>query len=108
MKTLLTPKELAEVIWASESSLRLWVDARSGALAEVTGAYRLPTDEQYGVLGTLNGTRLQLRAVESGDARVANRVFEGDVRGDTLLLQLRGALLVGDDGRRVFVREREP
>ena len=88
--------------------LRLWVDARSGQLAEITGAYRLPTDEQYGVLGTLNGTRLQLRAVESGDARVANRVIEGEVRGDTLLVQMRGALLVGDDGRRVFVREREP
>ncbi len=88
--------------------LRLWVDSRSGALAEITGAYRLPTDEQYGVLGTLDGTRLRLRAVEAGDARVANRLIEGDVRGDTLLVQMRGALLAGDDGRRVFVREREP
>ncbi|MGZ8415184.1 MAG: hypothetical protein ACXW05_20840 [Gemmatirosa sp.] len=88
--------------------LRLWVDARSGALAEITGAYRLPTEEQYGILGTLDGTRLRLRAVESGDARVANRVIEGEVRGDTLLVQMRGALLVGDDGRRAFVREREP
>lgn len=88
--------------------LRLWVDARNGSLAEITGAYRLPTDEQYGVLGTLDGTRLRLRAVESADARVANRIIEGEVRGDTLLVQMRGALLVGDDGRRVFVREREP
>ena len=70
--------------------LRLWVDARSGQLAEITGAYRLPTDEQYGVLGTLDGTRLRLRAVESGDARIANRVIEGEVRGDTLLVQMRG------------------
>jgi hypothetical protein len=88
--------------------LRLWVDARDGALAEITGAYRLPTDEQYGVLGTLDGTRLRLRAVESADARVANRLIEGEVRGDSLLVQMRGALLAGDDGRRVFVREREP
>lgn len=88
--------------------LRLWVDARSGSLAEITGAYRLPTDEQYGVLGTLDGTRLRLRAVDAGDARVANRLIEGEVRGDTLVVQMRGALISGDDGRRVFVRERDP
>jgi hypothetical protein len=74
-------------------------------LAEITGAYRLPTEEQFGVLGTLQGTRLRLRAVESADGRLANRVLEGEVRGDTLLLQMRGALLPQDDGRRVFVRE---
>ncbi len=88
--------------------LRLWVDTRSGALAEVTGAYRLPTQEQYGVLGTLDGTRLRLRAVDAGDARVANRVMDGEVRGDTLLVQMRGALIPGDDGHRVFVRSAEP
>ena len=89
-------------------SLRLWVDGRAGALAEITGAYRLPTEEQFGVLGTLQGTRLRLRAVESADGRLANRVLEGEVRGDTLLLQMRGALLPQDDGRRVFVRETTP
>ena len=89
-------------------ALRLWVDGRSGSVAEVTGAYRLPTDEQFGVLGTLDGNRLRLRAVESADGRVANRLLEGEVRGDTLLLQMRGALLPQDDGRRVFVRETTP
>ena len=88
--------------------LRLWVDGRSGSIAEVTGAYRLPTDEQFGVLGILDGTRLRLRAVESADGRLANRVMEGEVRGDTLLLQLRGALVPRDDGRRIFVREATP
>jgi hypothetical protein len=85
--------------------LRLWIDGRSGPVAEVTGAYRLQTEEQYGVLGTLDGNRLRLRAVESADGRVVNRFLEGEVRGDTLLLQLRGAILPQDDGRRVFVRE---
>jgi hypothetical protein len=89
-------------------SLRLWVDGRSGSVAEVTGAYRLPTNEQFGVLGTLDGNRLRLRAVESADGRVANRLLEGEVRGDTLLLQMRGALLPQDNGRRVFVREATP
>ncbi|MDF1502143.1 hypothetical protein [Roseisolibacter sp. H3M3-2] len=89
-------------------ALRLWVDARANGLAEVTGAYRLPTAEQYGVLGTLEGTRLRLRAVDAGDSRVADRVMEGEVRGDTILVQLRGALLAGDDGRRRFVRDTTP
>jgi hypothetical protein len=89
-------------------ALRLWVDARTGTAAEVTGAYRLPTAEQYGVLGVLEGTRLRLRAVDAGDSRVANRTFDGEVRGDTLVLQLRGALLQGDDGRRRFVRDATP
>jgi hypothetical protein len=88
--------------------LRLWVDTRRGALAEVTGAYRLPTNEQFGVLGTLEGTRLRLRAVEAGDSRVANRTLEGEVRGDTLVLQLAGALLAGDRGQRRFVRDTTP
>jgi hypothetical protein len=86
--------------------LRLWVDGRSGNVAEVNGAYRLQTEEQYGLLGTLDGNRLRLRAVESADGRVVNRFLEGEVRGDTLLLQLRGAILPQDDGRRVFVRQR--
>ena len=88
--------------------LRLWVDGRSGTIAEITGAYRLPTAEQFGVLGTLDGTRVRLRALEAGDARLVNRTLEGEVRGDSLILQLAGGLLAGDNGRRVFVRERLP
>ena len=39
-KTLLTPKELAEVIGASESSLRRWVDAGSIRMSRTTGGHR--------------------------------------------------------------------
>src|SRR3954454_9469853 len=39
-KTLLTPKELADVIGASESSLRRWVDAGSIRMSRTAGGYR--------------------------------------------------------------------
>lgn len=92
---------------AGPETLRLWVDTRAAGIAEVTGAYRLPTDDQFGVLGTLDGSRLRLRAVEGTEARVVNRTFDGEVRGDTLELQLRGAISPGDGGRRIFVRQRD-
>jgi excisionase family DNA binding protein len=39
-KTLLTPKELAEVIGASESSLRRWVDSGSIRMSRTAGGHR--------------------------------------------------------------------
>jgi excisionase family DNA binding protein len=40
LKTLLTPKELAEVIGVSESSLRRWVDAGSIRMSRTAGGHR--------------------------------------------------------------------
>jgi hypothetical protein len=85
--------------------LRLWVDTREGGIAEVTGAYRLPTDDQYGVLGTLDGTRLRLRVIQRNDARFVFRTLDGTVRGDTITLTVGGAVTPDDPKTRVFVRE---
>jgi hypothetical protein len=88
-------------------SLRLWVDAR-GAVTEVTGAYRLATDEQYGVVGTLEGGRLRLHAVTADDARFVFRTMDGTVQGDTITMVLGGAVASNDPGTRRFVKTRAP
>src|SRR3954447_19614353 len=50
-KTLLTPKELAEVIGASESSLRRWVDAGSIRMSRTAGGHRrIPVAEASGFI----------------------------------------------------------
>jgi hypothetical protein len=86
--------------------LRLWVDTREGGIAEVTGSYRLPTEDQYGVLGTLDGARLRLRVIQRNDSRFVFRTLEGTVNGDTLSLTVSGAVTPDDPRTRVFVRER--
>ena len=88
-------------------SLRLWVDTRA-AVTAVTGAYRLATDEQYGVVGTLEGNRLRLRAVQAEDARFVFRTMDGTVQGDTITLVLGGAVASNDPGTRRFVKVRTP
>ena len=88
-------------------TLRLWVDTRA-AITEVTGAYRLATDEQYGVVGTLEGNRLRLRAVNADDARFVFRTLDGVGQGDTITLTLGGAVASNDPGTRRFVRTRTP
>lgn len=91
-----------------QESLRLWVDTRAGGVAEVTGAYRLATDEQYGVVGTLEGTRLRLRAILRDDARFIFRTLEGTASGDTIRVELTGVVAGNDDGQRTFVRTPAP
>jgi hypothetical protein len=88
-------------------SLRLWVDTR-GTVTEVTGAYRLATDEQYGVVGTLEGNRLRLRAVNADDVRFVFRTMDGTVEGDTITIMLGGAVASNDPGTRRFVKVRTP
>jgi hypothetical protein len=85
-------------------TLRIWVDSRGNGLTALTGAYRLPGGEQFGVLGTLEGEHARLRAVFRNDARYIFRTMDGTLRGDTLQVTL-GGQLPGDDSRqRTFVR----
>jgi hypothetical protein len=90
-----------------DETLRLWVDTRA-AVTEVTGAYRIATGDQYGVVGTLAGSRLRLHAVTADDARFVFRTMDGTVRGDTITMTLGGAVAPNDPGTRRFVRVRAP
>jgi hypothetical protein len=86
-------------------TLRLWVDARGpGGAVEVTGAYRLASGEQFGVVGTVVGGQVRLRAVVRDDVRFVFRTLDGTVRGDTLVITLGGAVAPNDDGKRAFGR----
>jgi hypothetical protein len=88
-----------------EETLQLWVDTR-GTISEVTGAYRIATGDQYGVVGTLEGNRLRLHAITSDDVRFVFRTLDGTVAGDTISITLGGAVAPNDPGTRRFVRVR--
>jgi hypothetical protein len=90
-----------------DETLRLWVDTRS-AVTEVTGAYRIATGDQYGVVGTLEGNRLRLHAITSDDVRFVFRTMDGTVAGDTISMTLGGAVATNDPGTRRFVKVRTP
>lgn len=91
-----------------QETLRFWVDTRGNGVAELSGAYRLPGGEQYGVLGTLTGDRVRLHALDDRDARFIVRTIEGTLRGDTLRAQVAGQIPTNDPGVRVFVRQPAP
>jgi hypothetical protein len=93
---------------AGPELIRIWVDARGNGSAEITGAYRLPGGDQYGMLGTLRGDQLRLSAVDNRDWRFLVRAIEGTVRGDTIVARVTGQVSTNDPGTRVFVRQTTP
>jgi hypothetical protein len=93
---------------AGLETLRLWVDSRGSGVTALTGAYRMPGGEQYGVVGTLEGEHLRLRAVDRNDVRYIFRTMDGTLRGDTIRVALTGQLSADDPRTRVFVRGPSP
>jgi hypothetical protein len=89
---------------AGREQLRLWIESREGDVTLITGSYRLPGEEQFGYTGTIEGGRVALRSFLNQDTRLVFRELVGEVRGDTLMLQVTRSLMAGDDGRRVFVK----
>jgi hypothetical protein len=93
---------------AGTETLRLWVDSRGNGITALTGAYRLPAGEQYGVVGTLEGDHLRLKSVDRNDLRYIFRTMDGTLRGDTIRVALAGLLTGNDPRTRVFVRGPSP
>ena len=54
----------------------LWVDGRANGAISITGAYRLPAGEQYGLTGTIVGDRITIRSVDKNDLRHLVRLCE--------------------------------
>jgi hypothetical protein len=75
------------------SGMRLWVEspAVAGKPASLSGSWHVDTlDTGHGLLGTLDGTRVQLVLLSGQLASDTLTVFTGDVRADSLVGSLRG------------------
>ncbi len=88
--------------------LRIWADGRGNGVTEVTGAYRLAGNEQYGLIGTLTGETIRLRAIDNRDTRYTYAVLEGTLRGDTVRVKVTGQIPTNDPGNRTFIKSRPP
>ena len=58
----------------------------------------------HGVLGTLQGDQLHLRALDPQDSRRIIRSIDGTLRGDTIVARVTGLVSGNDPGTRMFVR----
>ena len=100
-KSLLTPKELADAIGASESSLRRWVDAGDIRIARTAGGHRrIPLAEAIRFIRQMGAPVLRPELLGLGDFQVGasgvvkqpdeaalfDRLLAGDVQGARALL----------------------
>jgi hypothetical protein len=84
--------------------LRLWVVSEANGVTRVSGNYRIASEDQFGLAGTIENGRVTFTTFLNQDSRLRFRELIGTIVGDTLALVARGALPAGDDGRRRFVK----
>jgi excisionase family DNA binding protein len=93
VKSLLTPKELAEVIGASESSLRRWVDGGRIRMSRTAGGHRrIPLAEAIRFIRETGATIVRPELLGLGELHGA----DWGILGKTDDEQLFGALADGD------------
>jgi excisionase family DNA binding protein len=92
-KTLLTPKELADVIGASESSLRRWVDGGRIRMSRTAGGHRrIPLAEAVRFIRETGATVVRPELLGLDDLPVAGPLVPGMTQDE----QLFQALITGD------------
>ncbi len=103
-KSLLTPKELAETIGASESSIRRWVDAGDIRVARTAGGHRRITlAEAIRFIRQIEAPVVRPEVLGLGEFR-ANGVHGSDLSEDERLFESLQA--ADDDGIRSFLVSR--
>jgi hypothetical protein len=84
--------------------LRLWVVHEENGVTQLSGNYRIASEDQFGLSGRIENGRVTFTTFLNQDSRLRFRELTGTIEGDTLTLVVRGALPAGDDGRRRFVK----
>jgi hypothetical protein len=81
--------------------LRLWVESTKNGVTQLSGNYRLASEDQFGVLGTLVGDSVTLTVLLEQDARLKWAELRGRVQADgSLAVTFRDSTAI----RRTFFR----